>query len=460
MSAQAAPAGGLRNNRNFQRLFAGQSISIIGDSVFIVTVMLWIATRIAAGEHWAPAAVSGALIASAVPALAVGPFAGVWVDRWNRRRTMLTADAARCILIACLLVLPALRTELPVGVQLGILYAVLAVAGAFGEFFDPSRLAVIGVIVPTEDQPQASGRLQATMAFAQVIGPPVAAPLLLLFGPSWALIVDAASYGISFLCIRAIRMPAPSETDQSRDAERASFGAELRAGLRFFAGSKVLVAIAVSGMIAMLGAGAVNALAVFFVIHNLHVSAGWLGVVSAAVGVGAIAGALSGGAVANRVRPGRLLWIGMIGAGLILIALACCTAIVPALIACFGLGAGVGVVNAMDGPIMLRTTPSHMIGRVSAVFSPLVQLASVISMALAGYLASTALRQFHLVVAGVTFGPYNTLFAIGGILFVLSGAATIVPLRGIPEASPATDPSAGAEPGAENDPVLQPDAVS
>jgi MFS family permease len=444
MTAQTAPAGGLRKNRNWQRLWFGQAISIIGDSVFIVTVMLWIATRIAAGERWAPAAVSGALIASAVPALAIGPFAGVWVDRWDRRKTMLTADAARCLLIAWLLVLPALHHMLPVGWQLGILYAVLAIAGCFGEFFDPSRLAVIGVIVPTEDQPQASGQLQATMAFAQVIGPPVAAPLLVFFGPEWALVVDAASYAISFLCIRAIRMPSAGKTDGEHDRGRESFAAELRAGLRFFAGNKVLVAIAVSGMIAMLGAGAVNALAVFFVTRDLHVSAGWLGVVSAAVGVGAIAGALGGGALASRVRPGRLLWIGMVAAGLILIALACCTAIVPALIACFGLGAGVGIVNAMDGPIMLRTTPSHLIGRVSAVFSPLVQLASIISMALAGYLASTLLRQFHLVVAGVTFGPYNTLFAIGGILFVLSGLATIVPLRAIPEPDATSEPAAAA----------------
>jgi MFS family permease len=126
----------------------------------------------------------------------------------------------------------------------------------------------------------------------------------------------------------------------------------------------------------------------------------------------------------------------------ILVGLACCTAIAPALIACFGLGAGVGVVNAMDAPISLRTTPSHMIGRVSAVFSPLLQLSAIVAMAVAGYLASTVLRHFHLVIAGVTFGPYNTLFAIGGILFVLSGLASIVPLRDIPEASAATEPDA------------------
>jgi MFS family permease len=209
----------------------------------------------------------------------------------------------------------------------------------------------------------------------------------------------------------------------------------------------VLVAIAVSGMIATLGAGAVNALAVFFVTNGLHASAGWLGVVSAAVGIGAVAGALGGGALANRARPGRLLWIGMVAAGLILIALACCTAIVPALIACFGLGAGVGIVNAMDTPIMLRTTPSHLICRVSAVFSPLVQLSAIISMALAGYLASTVLRQFHLVIAGGTFGPYNTLFAIGGVLFLLSGVASIVPLRDIPDANADTDAGTSTEAG-------------
>jgi MFS family permease len=57
--------------------------------------MLWIGTIIARGRPWAPAAVSGTLIAAAIPALVVGPFAGVFVDRWDRRRTMMTADAAR-----------------------------------------------------------------------------------------------------------------------------------------------------------------------------------------------------------------------------------------------------------------------------------------------------------------------------------------------------------------------------
>jgi MFS family permease len=155
-------ASGLRQNKNWQRLWLGQSVSLLGDMVFLITVMLWIAIVIAKGRNgviasWAPAAVSGALIAVAVPALIVGPFAGVWVDRWNRRRTMLTADAARFLLIAGLLVVPLLRHRIPVGGQLAILYAVLAAASCFAEFFDPSRLAVIGTIVPPATRPRRAG---------------------------------------------------------------------------------------------------------------------------------------------------------------------------------------------------------------------------------------------------------------------------------------------------------------
>jgi MFS family permease len=97
----AVPAG-LGRNSNWKRLWLGQAISMTGDYVFNITVMLWITVRIAKGLHWAPAAGAGAVIAAAVPALVVGPFAGVFVDRWNRRRTMLVADASRAVLIAAL----------------------------------------------------------------------------------------------------------------------------------------------------------------------------------------------------------------------------------------------------------------------------------------------------------------------------------------------------------------------
>ena len=178
-------------------------------------------------------------------------------------------------------------------------------------------------------------------------------------------------------------------------------------------------------MITMLGLGAVNSLAAFFVPHNLHVQASWLGTIMGAVGGGSIAGALGAGAVAKRLRPTTLFWISLLGCGVTLIALSRATSLIPAIITAALLGIAAGVLNAVFSPILLEVTPSRLLGRVSAVLSPLQQLASIVSMVLAGLLASTVLRGFSAKFIGLSFGPYDTVFAAGGVLLLLAGLATI-----------------------------------
>ncbi len=393
--------------------------------VFYITVLLWIATIIAKGQPWAPAAASGALIATAGPVLIVGPLAGVFVDRWNRRRTMLAADAARFALIAGLLALPSLRHAIPVGAELGILYAVLAACSCFAEFFDPSRLAVIGAIVPAEQQPQAGALLTASFSIAQIIGPPIAAPLLITLGVQWALVLNAVSFAFSYLCVRAIDVSLVPPADAPA---RESFAAEFRTGIRFFVGKPILMTLGIGLVIALLGNGAVNSLAVFFVPANLHVSSSWLGTLTGSVGGGALVGALLAGAIASRLRPGMLFWISLIWGGVAFVGLSRATDLLAALIAGALLGLAAGVLNSVESPIILSVTPSHLIGRVSAVLSSLAQLSSIVSMVLAGVLASTVLRGFHATVADVKFGPYDTVFAAAGVLFMIAGIASIAPL--------------------------------
>lgn len=66
----------LARNRNWRLLWIGQAVSLTGDNVFDITVLLWVATVLAKGRPWAPAAASGVLIAAAVPVLVAGPLAG------------------------------------------------------------------------------------------------------------------------------------------------------------------------------------------------------------------------------------------------------------------------------------------------------------------------------------------------------------------------------------------------
>src|SRR5512146_549853 len=121
-------------SRNFGLLWAGQSISYIGDALLDFTFALWIAFGLGRGQPWAPLAVSGVLASSSVGTLVIGPIAGVFVDRWDKRRTLLGVTVLQAILTASLLLVAGL-VPLPIfaggypslEVQLGALYAIIFV---------------------------------------------------------------------------------------------------------------------------------------------------------------------------------------------------------------------------------------------------------------------------------------------------------------------------------------------
>jgi MFS family permease len=423
------PAPGLRRNRNWLLLWTGQAISITGTYIFNTTVVLWVATIIARDRPWGPQAVGGVLIAAAVPALVIGPVAGVFVDRWNRRRTMLTCDACCTVLIAALLLLPAAGSGLAASAKLAILYAVVAAVSCISQFFGPSRTAVLQSVVAPADRARAMGLAQSMVYAAAIIGPPIAAPLLFVSGVQWALAINAASFAVSFAATWLIRitsavLPGPDGADVG-----LGFRREFAAGLRFFRGSPALVAIGIGVVVATLGTGALNVLMVYFLKANLHTVPKWLGTIDAAEGAGGVLGALGAGWVAARIGSRRVLWAGLVAAGVALVGLSRATALPPALVimACTGLFAG--AVNVAISAIMLEVTPQQMLGRVVSVVNPLVQLASIVSMGGFGFLAGTVLAGLHARVAGLTFGPYDTIFGACGLIIVASGLLVIRPLR-------------------------------
>lgn len=423
---------GIWQSRNWRLFWAGGGVSVMGDFVFNVTVMLWVVKVIALDQTWAPAAASGVLIAAAVPAIAIGPFCGVFVDRWDRRRTMLVADAARTVLIAGLvpLAFPSVAGHVPRAAQLVVVYVLVAAAACFSQFFGPSRFAMLAVIVSKPELPKASGILQSTTYTAAIIGPPLAAPLFVAAGAQWALIIDALSFAISFASIWLMRdTAAPAVAASGTPAGRASYWREFGAGLKFFATSPVVLAVAVGILIALLGSGALNTLDVFFLQANLHASASLYGTIGMALGIGGVVGALASGRIAARLGAGRVFWSGLVLAGMAIIGYSRMSDLPSALAFLTAGGVALGAVNAAISPLMLGATPQHMIGRVQSVMNPLLSLATISSMGAVGILTSTALRGFHETIAGISFGPYDTVFAIAGLLFMTSGFASIMPLR-------------------------------
>src|SRR5262245_28287351 len=190
----AAPKG-LLPNRNFAWLAGGQAISNLGDFVFSTTLLIWVFTL----THSA-AAVSGVLAAQYLPVFLLGPLAGVFVDRWNRRQTMLISDLIR----AGVATLPLLA---PANLRLQTIYASVFLISAVGRFFMPAESGVLQVIVTEQQQMRAASIKQATFALSIIVGPALASPLYFAVGPVIAILINAVSYLVSVFCLALLRAP-------------------------------------------------------------------------------------------------------------------------------------------------------------------------------------------------------------------------------------------------------------
>lgn len=416
-------------NRNFALLWTGQAVSTLGDFVFDTTLVLWIATSIARGQAWVALAVSGVFIAVAVPQLLVGPFAGVFVDRWDKRSTMLRMDAARAGLIALLVPLPAFASHVPAQVSVVAIYVVVFSATVCAQFFLPSRTALIGDVVQEGLRARASGMSQVTMSLGVILGPPIAAALFFGVGVRWALLLNALTFAVSFVAI--LFVSAPAAATSRVDGVVSSFGRELVEGFRFTARSRIIRTILITVAIAMLGGGALNALDIFFVTQNLHAAPSLYGLLTGAYGAGALVGAVLAALFARRLGEARTFWLSVLALAAMILVYARLTSFWPALVLLAIGGMPQSALNVAIVPIFLYATPRELVGRVSAIVNPTVSLASILSLAVAGVLYSTVLRGFHATVLRIDFGPVDTIFTGAGVLLVAAGIYAMVNLRDV-----------------------------
>jgi MFS family permease len=409
-------------NREFARLWCGQGVSAVGDMAFGTTLVLWVGTVLAKGKPWAPAAVSAVLLAEGAAVLLVGPLAGVFVDRWNSRLTMLRTDMVRCALaglLGTLAFLPA--PALPVWAWLAVICTVVFALNVGGQFFGPAQYAAIAeLLTGEEDRARAASIGQATTAAALITGPPLAAPLLFGVGLPWALLFNAATYAVSFTAIRSMRL-GPHAGQQQESTRRAGLRAEFAAGLRFFAGSRLLVALLALAVVATCGLGLLNALDVFFVTKNLRASPHVYGYLGAAFGLGAIVGALVASHAVRRFGARTTTWVSLIVEGVLVLGYSRQTTILGGVTALFLCAVPMTMLNTAMTPLLMSAAPRQYLGRVVAVFTPANQLAAMLSTLVAGWLASSVLRNFAGSLAGVRFGPIDTIYAVSGLLVIAAG---------------------------------------
>lgn len=426
-------------NRDFALVWWGQAISSVGDYAWDTALVLWVANTLARNQSWAPAAVSGLIVAAALPQIVVGPVAGVFVDRWDKRRTMVVATLLQAI-FAVLLVPPLIGMPLPLRGSahlptfwtLGVVYADVALLTICSQFYLPAQLALIKDIAPAEKEDQAQEMTQAIQGLAVVIGPPVAAALVFGVGVSWALILNALSFVVAFAAVVAVH--APKAASSLKPGETGHFTREFLAGIGYVLGHTVLRTILVAETLTWLGFGALQALGYFFITENLRASPSMYGYFGADFGVGAIAGGLLVTFFGQRIGLARVLWIALVTSGSFVIIMSHLTSFPLALVAAFFFGVTATAILVTAGPLAIDATDRAFVGRVMAVLNPVGRLAAFLSVVLAGALVSTALAGFHTTILGIRFGPVNTIFTGTGLLAVAGGLYARLSLSAKPRA--------------------------
>jgi MFS family permease len=420
-------------NRNFRNLWLGQIVSQVGDYFAFLAIMV-VVSGFAEDPATVTGNVSGVMIALTLPRLLFGVLAGVFVDRWDRRRTMIVSDILRMALT--LGMIPAFMSK-----NLLVVYAMAFAMSTVGAFFNPAKGALIPNLVPTEHLMSANALSQTSMTMAFFVGPALAGSTFAMVGNGnqWiAFVIDSASYLVSALALLAITIPRKVEITTKSEIENpkseiSKVWEELRIGLKALLLSRTMATLTVVFAVTMLGVGALNVLWVAFLKINLGFTneseLAWrFSIIDIAFFAGMALASVAVGNFLSHLAPKWFVVWGLIVAGAATIPLGYLPNYWLIVAAMFLVGVFVAPISTGSSTLMQIVVPNSQLGRVGGGIGTVTEVASITSMGMAGVL-------------GATLG-IPLVFAISGVVLVIAGALAWVALPNLTLKDKVEEPAA------------------
>jgi predicted MFS family arabinose efflux permease len=360
-------------------------------------------------------ATGGMFIIQVVPPLVFGSIAGVFVDRWDRRWTMIGSSLFRG---AVLLILLGVRSA----DMIWLVYLAGFLESTASQFFGPANNALLPTLVE-EDQLLTANSLDSLGEnSARLIGPALGGLLLASIGLQGVVILDIGTYLLAALLMYLIRVPTDgiqpaAEDDGSASRALTAFWSEFVAGLKLVAGKPALSRIFLVLGVAALGDSILTVLLVAFYQDVVGVGSTEFGLVLTVRGVAGILGGIVIGAIGSKFKPYHLISFGLLGSGVAMVAIVIWPIYTISLLILILIS-----VPLMGWLISSQTwiqsnAPGEFRGRVFGVYGTLSALLALIGMTFASGL-------------GDTLGISETLYFGGGI-YILSGILAFVLLRTI-----------------------------
>jgi len=388
----------LGQNRDFRTLLIGQGISAVGDAVSFTALPLLV--LILTGSGLAMGIVG---VLESIPDLVFGMVAGVFADRWDRRRMMLVADVGRAVLTALI----------PLSVVVGaptliVVFLVAAPMSVLRSLFLAAYTASLPNLVGRAQLARANSIFEAIYSFGYILGPGLAGVLVATIGAAQTIAIDAASYAASSVALFFIRRPLTAR----RDHPPLDLLAEMRVGIAYVASHRVLRdAIAFWGLVSVVSAGLVPAIA-YYVVQEQEHEASVLGLILSAYGLGAFLGAILTSRLRMR-RAGRLMLVGNLVRGIALVVI----------VAVGSIGAMVGaalIAGIVDSVVLITYITLRAAASTDEVIGRVGGTARTISLGLQPIGFITAGLLIDAIGGGVTLATIGLALAATSALFVLS----------------------------------------
>ncbi len=394
--AQTVSFAQVLRNRQFFVLWLAQLVSSFGDWLALLALFSLVAFRWQGSAY----AVSGIFIAFALPWAVLAPLAGVFVDRWNLKRTMIASDLVRA----------ALALGLGFAGELYQVYLLTFALSGVSTFFLPAQTAIIPLLVRREELLVANSVNAQTVQLNKILGPAAAGFIVAWLGERACFYLDGASFVLSagLLSLLAAGRAASASERGVRAVVR-----ELRAGLGTLWNHAAIRFVTLAMVAAVFAVGAVDALAAVYVRDVLAAESRVFGGIISLVGAGTVLGAFAIGKYGQRWARALLVVMGICGLGLGVFLLALSSTPPPALAAGLALGVAVGAVLVPAQTLLQEETPHELLGRVSSSSTALVTLAQLVAVALAGKVAEeVGIRNLY-----YSMGVVLVLIALVGYVY-------------------------------------------
>ncbi|MEV0278782.1 MFS transporter [Streptomyces sp. NPDC050610] len=367
-------------NRDFRRLWVGQTASQLGEHASLVVLPLFAVLTLDAG-----AGEMGVLrAAEQAPFVLISLFAGAWVDGWPARTVMVLTDAGRTAVLGAVAV-AGLLGWLGLPVLLGAAFAV----GALSVFFDVAYQASLVRLVERDQLVRGNSALEGSRSAAQTGGPALGGALVSSLSAPIAAAFSALFFSVSFLSIRRIRR---REVIAARSGHPHGMWRRIREGMRFVVGDRSLRTVCLASAAFQFSLAAMMTGYLLFLPRELHLSATAIGLTLASTGPGALLGSVLAARLPGRFGYGAVLVSAAAlgdGAFLLVPALAGSSAgtVLVLLAVNFVFGAGGQLVTVTVMAVRQAVTPDEMQGRAAATITFVGMGLAPLGSLLGGFLA-------------------------------------------------------------------------